>query len=102
MAEGCDLIFDLRHSASVSESFAEIQQRLATAHGKTARTKGSDAERGWLVLDLVQEGAKAKTPERGSPGSHCDRLERAFGLACRGTPLMFEHLLQAFPKVRVG
>ncbi len=39
MAEGCDLIFDPHHSASVSESFAEIQQRLATAHGKKQRAR---------------------------------------------------------------
>ena len=39
MADGCDLIFDPHHSASVSESFAEIQQRLATAHGKKQRAR---------------------------------------------------------------
>ena len=39
MAEGCDLIFDPDHSASVSESFAEIQQRLATAHSKKQRAR---------------------------------------------------------------
>ena len=47
MAEGCDLIFDPHHSASVSESFAEIQQRLGTVlRKKTARRKVTDAERG--------------------------------------------------------
>ena len=31
MADGCDLIFDSNHSANVSESPAEVQQRLQTA-----------------------------------------------------------------------
>ena len=31
MADGCDLIFDPNHSASVSESPAEVQQRLEAA-----------------------------------------------------------------------
>ena len=39
MAEGCDLIFDPHHSASVSESPAEIQQRLATTHSKKKRAR---------------------------------------------------------------
>ena len=39
MAEGCDLIFDPHHSASVSQSVAEIQQRLATAQGKRKRAR---------------------------------------------------------------
>ena len=34
MADGCDLIFDTHHSASVSESLAEIEQLLATASRK--------------------------------------------------------------------
>ena len=37
MADGCDLIFDPNHSASVSEGPAEVQQRLETAlNGKKA------------------------------------------------------------------
>ena len=36
MAEGCDLIFDPHHSASVSETPAEIQQLLATGRKKRA------------------------------------------------------------------
>ena len=31
MADGCDLIFDSNHSANVSESPAEVQQRLQAA-----------------------------------------------------------------------
>ena len=31
MADGCDLIFDSNHSASVSEGPAEVQQRLEVA-----------------------------------------------------------------------
>ena len=31
MADGCDLIFDPNHSASVSEGPAEVQQRLEAA-----------------------------------------------------------------------
>ena len=37
MAEGCDLIFDPHHSASVSESPAEIRQLLTTGKKKRAR-----------------------------------------------------------------
>ena len=39
MADGCDLIFDPNQSASVAESLAEIQQRLATAQGKKQRAR---------------------------------------------------------------
>ena len=39
MTDGCDLIFDPHHSASVSESLEEIQQRLATAQSKRKRAR---------------------------------------------------------------
>ena len=40
MVDGCDLIFEPNHSASVAESLAEIQQRLAT-HGRKQRARKS-------------------------------------------------------------
>ena len=39
MVDGCDLIFDPNHSATVAESLAEIQQRLATAQGTKPRAR---------------------------------------------------------------
>ena len=40
MADGCDLIFDPNHSASVLESPAEVQQRLeAVLNGKKRARK---------------------------------------------------------------
>ena len=39
MVDGCDLIFDPNHSASVAENLAEIQQRLAAAHGEKQRAR---------------------------------------------------------------
>ena len=63
MVDGCDLIFDPNQSASVAESLAEIQQRLATAQGKKprarkARTPGVDGSR------AIVDAASAVDAER--------------------------------------
>ena len=61
MADGCDLIFDANHSASVSESPAEIRQWLAAAQdrkmrGRKARRPTVDAS-----LQAISAAAKGKT-----------------------------------------
>jgi hypothetical protein len=58
MADGCDLIFDANHSASVSESPAEIRQWLATAHDRKVR--GRKARRPTVDASLQAIAAAAK------------------------------------------
>ena len=62
MTEGCDLIFDPHHSASVSESPAEIQQWLAAAaaggkkRARKVRQPTVDA-----TLQAIEDAAKGPT-----------------------------------------
>ena len=60
MADGCDLIFDPHHSASVLESSEEIQQRLGAAligkkRARKVRPPTVDA-----TLQAIEDAAKGK------------------------------------------
>ena len=61
MADGCDLIFDPNHSASVSESPAEIRQWRPTAHDRKARARKARRPTVDASLQAIADAAKGKT-----------------------------------------
>jgi hypothetical protein len=61
MADGCDLIFDANHSASVSESPAEIRQWLATGHDRKTRARKGRKPTVDASLQAIAKAAKGPT-----------------------------------------